>query len=70
MDKLSNVDKEKKVIAEGRLVEHAVAEAEAIERETHSLGRRIWNCLIYISSCLPKRGRRCDPMADMEAQGL
>ena len=41
MDKLSNVDEEKKVMAEGRLVEHAVAGAEAPERETHSLGRRV-----------------------------
>ena len=70
MGKLSNVDEEKKFVAEGRLVEHAAAEAEAPERETHSLGRRVWNCLIYISSRLLKRGRRCDPMVNVEAQGL
>ena len=46
MNKISNGDEAKKAATEGELEEHAVAETEALERGTNSLGRRLWDCLV------------------------
>ena len=70
VQKLSNESETRKATTEGDLEEHAVAEAETPERETDSLGRRLWDYLFYVNSRLLKLGRGDDPMVNVEIQGL